>query len=104
MATNLLYRRIYLTLETGVDTLETLPSDDVDYNHASSFAMGLLALTTKKSTNVVEYLHLDGDWPGQASEDVLGIRKYLDESVMLNIAIRAALQACQNITELRCVS
>lgn len=90
-----LYRNITLTSYDETQRLRnTVPNDGLW--HASPFAMGLNVLITRKTATLVQSLSLQGDWREHDLEDYKN-QRLPDGSVMLNIAIRAAVDHCSKL-------
>ena len=71
-------------------------TDNGRYGSASPFSTGLNTLVTRNVSNLVRSIHLDGQWKQDVATCQLS-----DDTVMLNIAVRAALDRCINLESLR---
>lgn len=102
MATPQLYRRIILsTLNEPSRIYEDFLYDGLW--RASPFSMGLNALVTRKSASLTQELHLDGEWKEYGLEETVRTHRISDASVLLNIAVRAAIQNCKNLKHFKLV-
>ena len=97
MTTPRLYKQITLTsYDESLRTREDLDLQDDGLWHASPFAMGLGALVTRKHAGLVQCLKLEGVFR-EHELDQYKNRRLPDGSVMLNLAIRAAIDRCTQL-------
>lgn len=93
-----LYQTITLTAYAGVHYRNNVPEG---YGSASPFTMGLNALITRSAASLVKSLTLQGEWPQYDLEDKARVGRVPDGSMLLNIAVRAALSQCINLEHFR---
>ena len=69
----------------------------------SSFATGLNTLVTRNVSQLVRGMRLDGHWRGEENEDeeYTGGGYVSDETILLDVAVRAAIDRCTNIEAFR---
>lgn len=101
MALPALYRNITLTSHSE-SFADGLPGGDGSW-HASPFCTGLNALVTRKTATLVQSLHFQGDWLEQDRESNARFGRLSDSSVLLNIAVRAAVDRCINLQSFKFV-
>lgn len=99
MARPALYRNITLTSYSEAPTGD--PEPDNDLRRASSFCMGLNALVTTETAKLVKSIHFQGHWRQYDQENNARNGRLTDSAVLLNIAIRAAIDRCINLQSFR---
>lgn len=95
MARPALYRNITLTSYNQFPADDSEPEDGLW--RASPFCMGLNALVTTETARLVNSLHFQGHWQQHNQENNVRHGRLADSSVLLNIAIRAAVDRCVNL-------
>jgi len=98
MAQPQLYRKITLTSYDTIRYRDNLPEG---FGSASPFTMGLNALVTRNIAGLVQSLSLQGEWRDHDLEEYAQAGRLSDGSMMLNIAVRAAIDRCINLTSFR---
>lgn len=98
MAQPQLYKKITLTSYDTIRYRDDLPEG---YGSASPFSMGLNALVTRNIAGLVQSLCLQGQWREHDLEEYSKVGRVPDGSMMLNIAVRAAIDRCTNLTSFR---
>ena len=91
-----LYRKITLTSYDGVRYKDSdgLPEG---VGNASPFSMGLNALVTRNVAALVHVLVLRGNWREHDLKEYSRCGRVPDDAMMLNIAVRAAVDRCANL-------
>ena len=72
----------------------TLPEG---FGSASPFSMGLNALVTHNVSALVRNLVLQGDWTAQDLKECSRVGRISEQSMILNIAVRAAIDKCTGL-------
>ena len=67
----------------------------------SAFATGLNTLVTRNVSQLVRGMRLGGHWRGDDDEDEETTGGGSDAAMMLNVAVRAAIDRCTNIEAFR---
>ncbi|KAF2817204.1 uncharacterized protein BDZ99DRAFT_373361 [Mytilinidion resinicola] len=88
-----LYERVTLRSYTEMRYVNGKPEG---YGSGSPFSMGLNALVSRNFTNYVQNFRVLGEWKESDIED-FSKGRVPDNSMMLNIALRAAIDKMQNI-------
>ena len=100
MALPALYKNItlcsYNTIRYRDDRPEGLGS-------SSPFAMGLNALVTRDVAGLVRSLTLQGQWKEHDLQEFSAAGRVPDDAMMLNIAVRAAVDRCSGIESFKSV-
>lgn len=101
MALPQLYKNItlysYNTIRYKDDRAEGLGS-------SSPFAMGLNALVTRDVAGLVRSLTLQGNWKEHDLEEFSSAGRVPDDAMMLNIAVRAAVDRCKGLESFKSVT
>lgn len=95
----------YMTVPHLYNTITLTSYEDVRFRDdrpegsgsASPFAMGLNALVTRNTAHLVRHLTLKGQWKEYDLEEYAKIGRVPDNAMMLNIAVRAALERCTGL-------
>lgn len=91
MAVPQLYHTITLNSYDGVRFRDDRPEGS---GSASPFAMGLNALVTRSSSDLVRTLILRGEWKEHDTAEYAKLGRVPDNTMMLNIVVRAAIDRC----------
>jgi len=77
--------------------------DDVPegFGSASPFSMGLNALVTRNVSGLVRSLCLEGEFRVSDLEEYSKAGRVSESSMILNIAVRAAVDQCSNLESFR---
>lgn len=94
MAVPQLYRDIVLTSYQNIRYKDDVPEG---FGDASPFSMGLNALVTRKTGELVRSLCLQGEWREHDLEEYSRAGRVPDGSMMVNIAVRAAVDRCSQL-------
>lgn len=86
-----LYRNISLT---SYNTIRYRDDHPEGQGSASPFAMGLNALVSRNVASLVHTLALQGDWREHDLQEFSKVGRVPDDTMMLNIAVRAAVDRC----------
>jgi hypothetical protein len=68
------------------------------------FAMGLNALVTRNVAGLVRFLTLQGQWKEHDLQEFSSAGRVPDDAMMLNIAVRAALDRCTGLESFKSVT
>lgn len=98
MALPQLYRNLILT---SYDKIRYRDDQPEGMGSASPFTMGLNAVITRPYALLVRSLTLRGDWREQELEEHARVGRVPDSSMMLNIAVRAAIDKMQDLEAFR---
>ncbi|KAL2837967.1 hypothetical protein BJY01DRAFT_251196 [Aspergillus pseudoustus] len=98
MALPQLYRNLTLT---SYDKIRYRGDQPEGMGSASPFTMGLNAVITRPYAGLVRSLTLRGDWREQELEEHARVGRVPDSSMMLNIAVRAAVDRMQDLESFR---
>ncbi|KAL3474157.1 hypothetical protein BJX99DRAFT_185919 [Aspergillus californicus] len=98
MALPQLYRNLTLTSYDKIRYRGDMPEG---MGSASPFTMGLNAVITRPYASLVRSLTLRGDWREQELEEHARVGRVPDSSMMLNIAVRAAVDRMQDLESFR---
>ncbi|KAI9367405.1 hypothetical protein BJX61DRAFT_528577 [Aspergillus egyptiacus] len=98
MALPQLYRNLTLT---SYDKIRYRGDTPEGMGSASPFTMGLNAVITRPYSTLVRSLTLRGDWREQELEEHARVGRVPDSSMMLNIAVRAAVDRMQDLESFR---
>jgi hypothetical protein len=71
---------------------------------ASPFSMGLNALVTRNVSSLVRSLTLRGDWKEEGLQEHAMVGRVPDSSMMLSIAVRAAVDKATSLESFRYIS
>ncbi|KAL2817726.1 hypothetical protein BDW59DRAFT_175362 [Aspergillus cavernicola] len=93
-----LYRNLTLT---SYDKIRYRGDEPEGMGSASPFTMGLNAVITRPYASLVRSLTLRGDWREPELEEHARVGRVPDSSMMLNIAVRAAVDRMQELEEFR---
>ena len=93
-----LYRNISLT---SYDTIRYRDDQPEGQGSASPFAMGLNALVSRNVASLVRTLSLQGDWREHDLQEYSRVGRVPDDAMMLNIAVRAAIDKCAQLESFR---
>lgn len=94
MALPHLYRNVLLTSYDGIRYRNEQPEG---WGSASPFLMGLDVLVTKPQAGLVRSLTLRGEWKESDLEEHSRVGRVPESSMVLNIAVRAAIDRTVNI-------
>ena len=89
-----LYRDIILY---SYDTIRYKDDRAEGCGSASPFSMGLNVLVTRPVANLVRSLALQGKWREHDSQEYTAAGRIPDDAMMLNIAVRAAIDRCTGL-------
>ncbi|KAL4998695.1 hypothetical protein BDV10DRAFT_166640 [Aspergillus recurvatus] len=98
MALPQLYRNLILT---SYDKIRYVGDQPEGMGSASPFSMGLNAVITRPYASLVRSLTLRGDWREQELEEHARVGRVPDSSMMLNIAVRAAVDRMRDLEDFR---
>ncbi|GFF71330.1 hypothetical protein IFM53868_00535 [Aspergillus udagawae] len=98
MALPQLYRHITLT---SYDKIRYRGDEPEGIGSASPFSMGLNAVITRPYASLVRSLTLRGDWREDELEEHARVGRVPDSSMMLNIAVRAAVDRMTELESFR---
>ncbi|KAL4988697.1 hypothetical protein BDW68DRAFT_158468 [Aspergillus falconensis] len=98
MALPQLYRNLILT---SYDKIRYIGDQPEGMGSASPFTMGLNAVITRPYASLVRTLTLRGDWREQELEEHARVGRVPDSSMMLNIAVRAAVDRMRDLEDFR---
>ncbi|KAL2865143.1 uncharacterized protein BJX67DRAFT_383137 [Aspergillus lucknowensis] len=98
MALPQLYRNLILT---SYDKIRYRGDEPEGMGSASPFTMGLNAVITRPYAALVRSLTLRGDWREQDLEEHARVGRVPDSSMMLNIAVRAAVDRMPDLETFR---
>lgn len=93
-----LYKNISLT---SYDTIHYRDDQPEGQGSASPFAMGLNALVSRNVASLVQSLSLEGDWREHDLHEFSSVGRVPDDAMMLNIAVRAAVDRCTQLQEFK---
>lgn len=93
-----LYKNITLT---SYDAVRQTGNVSEVMENASSFCMGLNTLVTRSVSQLVRSLALQERWKEYFSHESINVRRVPDYDMMLNIAVRAAIDRCTNMETFR---
>ena len=93
-----LYRNISLT---SYGTIRYRHDQPEGQGSASPFAMGLNALVSRNVASLVHTLSLQGDWREHDLQEFSSVGRVPDNAMMLNIAVRAAVDRCTQLREFK---
>jgi hypothetical protein len=89
------YRDISLT---SYDRIRYRDDQPEGWGSASPFSVGLNALVTRPHASLVQFMTLRGEWKEQSElEEHSRVGRVPDSSMMLNIAVRAAIDQSTNL-------
>lgn len=89
MTLPLLYKDVTLTSYDKIRyNADNLPEG---YGSASPFSMGLNAMATRNVASLMRSFRLRGEWREDRLEEYARVGRVPDSSMMMNIAIRAAI-------------
>ena len=71
------------------------------FGSASPFSMGLNALVTHNVSALVKNLALEGDWTARDLQECSRVGRVSEQSMILNIAVRAAIDKCTTLESFR---
>ncbi|KAL1965682.1 hypothetical protein VTN77DRAFT_5182 [Rasamsonia byssochlamydoides] len=89
-----LYRNLVLT---SYDRIRYRDDQPEGWGGASPFSMGLSALVTRPHASLVHSMTLRGEWKEHELEEHASVGRVPDSSMMLNIALRAAIDRTTNL-------
>ncbi|KAL4973979.1 hypothetical protein BDW66DRAFT_93180 [Aspergillus desertorum] len=98
MALPQLYRDLTLT---SYDKIRYVGDQPEGMGSASPFTMGLNAVITRPYASLIRSLTLRGDWREQELEEHARVGRVPDSSMMLNIAVRAAVDKMRDLEDFR---
>ncbi|KAL6237265.1 hypothetical protein BDW75DRAFT_89659 [Aspergillus navahoensis] len=98
MALPQLYRNLILT---SYDKIRYVGDQPEGMGSASPFTMGLNTVITRPYASLVRSLTLRGDWREQELEEHARVGRVPDSSMMLNIAVRAAVDRMPDLEDFR---
>ncbi|KAL4748933.1 hypothetical protein BDW72DRAFT_143222 [Aspergillus terricola var. indicus] len=98
MALPQLYQNLILT---SYDKIRYVGDQPEGMGSASPFTMGLNAVITRPYATLVRSLTLRGDWREQELEEHARVGRVPDSSMMLNIAVRAAVDRMRDLEDFR---
>lgn len=101
MASPALHRNVTLTSYSEASPNDSRPEDGLW--RASPFCMGLNAWVTRETARLVHSLHFQGHWQQRDQADSARQGRLADRFVLLNIAIRAAVDRCVNLQSYKSV-
>ena len=93
-----LYRNICLT---SYNTIRYRDDQPEGQGSASPFAMGLNALVSRNVASLVHTLSLQGEWREHDLQEFSSVGRVPDDAMMLNIAVRAAVNQCTQLREFK---
>lgn len=93
-----LYRNLVLT---SYDRIRYRDDQPEGWGGASPFSMGLNALVTRPHASLVQSMTLRGEWKEHELEEYASVGRVPDSSMMLNIALRAAIDRTTNLESFR---
>jgi hypothetical protein len=93
-----LYRNICLT---SYNTIRYRDDQPEGQGSASPFAMGLNALVSRNVASLVHSLSLQGEWREHDLQEFSSVGRVPDDAMMLNIAVRAAVNQCTQLQEFK---
>lgn len=99
MTLPLLYKNVTLT---SYDKIR-YNTDDIPegYGSASPFSMALNAMATRNVASLIRSFRLRGEWREDGLEEHARVGRVPDSSMMLNIAIRAAIDKMVGLKSFR---
>ena len=71
------------------------------FGSASPFSMGLNALVTHNVSALVKNLAFQGDWTARDLQEYSRVGRVSEQSMILNIAVRAAIDKCAGLEMFR---
>ena len=95
-----LYKNITLC---SYDTIRWKEEEPEGLGFASPFAMGLNALVTRDVAGLVRSLTLQGQWKEHDLEQFSAAGRVPDDAMILNIAVRAAVDRCTGLESFKSV-
>ena len=95
-----LYKNITLT---SYDKIRYKDDRAEGCGSASPFSMGLNALVTRSVANLVRSLTLQGQWKEHDLREFSQVGRVPDDAMMLNIAVRAAVDRCPGLESFKYV-
>jgi hypothetical protein len=100
MCQTLLYEKITLS---SYDTIRYKDERPEGLGSSSPFAMGLNALVTRNVATLVRSLTLQGQWKEHDLQEFSSAGRVPDDAMMLNIAVRAAVDRCTGLESFKLV-
>lgn len=100
MCQTLLYEKITLS---SYDTIRYKDERPEGLGSSSPFAMGLNALVTRNVASLVRSLTLQGQWKEHDLQEFSSAGRVPDDAMMLNIAVRAAVDRCTGLESFKLV-
>ena len=101
----------YMTLPRLFENITLCSYDTIRYRDdqpeglgsSSPFAMGLNALVTRNVAGLVRSLTLQGQWKEHDLQEFSSVGRVPDDAMMLNIAVRAAVDRCTGLENFKLV-
>ncbi|EXJ78892.1 hypothetical protein A1O1_09294 [Capronia coronata CBS 617.96] len=93
-----LWKNVTLKAYSSIRYRDDLPEG---FGGASPFSMGLNALVTRNVSKLVQSLNLEGEFGGTDLGAYAKAGRVSESSMILNIAIRAAIEQCTHLTSFR---